>query len=87
MSHNQQFKEKYMLVLQKLFYSIPLALGLVLVTVNTAKAEAVVKEVCKDKVGKDGKPVKDKKGEVVKECKKINTHKKVEGEKVPDSKK
>ena len=53
----------------------------------TVSAEAVIKEVCE--------PVKDKKGEIVKNkdgsdkqtCKKIKTHKKVEGEKVPDGKK
>ena len=76
-----------MLYLRQLFWAAMMVLGFTLVTVNNVHAEAVVKEVCKDKVGKDGKPVKDKKGEVVQECKKVKTHKKVEGEKVPDGKK
>ena len=53
----------------------------------TAQAAAEIKEVCKDKVDKAGKPVKDKKGEVVKECKKIKVHKKLEGTEVPPAKK
>ena len=54
----------------------------------TAHAEAVVKEVCTPKVDKAGKPVNDKKtGKQAQDCKKIKTHKKVEGEAVPDGKK
>ena len=54
----------------------------------TAYAEAVVKEVCTPKVDKAGKPVNDKKtGKQAQDCKKIKTHKKVEGEAVPDGKK
>jgi hypothetical protein len=54
----------------------------------TAYAEAVVKEVCTPKVDKAGKPVMDKKtNKQAEECKKIKTHKKVEGEAVPDGKK
>ena len=55
---------------------------------TTAYAEAVVKEVCTPKVDKAGKPVMDKKtNKQAEECKKIKTHKKVEGEAVPDGKK
>jgi hypothetical protein len=53
----------------------------------TAHAEAVVKEVCTPKVDKSGKPVLDKAGKQAEDCKKIKTHKKVEGDKVPDGKK
>lgn len=49
-------------------------------------AEAEVKEVCHDRVGKDGKPVKNKDGSVKQDCKKIKVHKKLEGTKVPDKK-
>ena len=42
-----------------------------------------VKEVCHDKVGKDGKPVTGKDGKVVQDCKKIKVHKKLEGTEVP----
>lgn len=52
---------------------------------TAAFAGGEVKEVCKDKVGKDGKVVMDKKtNKPVQECKKIKVHKKVEGEKVPE---
>ena len=59
-----------------------------LVAYEVAHAEAVVKEVCTPKVDKAGKPVLDKKtGKQAEDCKKIKTHKKVEGDKVPDAKK
>lgn len=43
-----------------------------------AFAEAQIKEVCKDAVGKDGKPVIGKDGKPKQECKKIKVHKKAE---------
>ena len=58
---------------------------LALCVASTAFAGGEVKEVCKDKVGKDGKAVMDKKtNKPVQECKKIKVHKKVDGEKVPE---
>ena len=43
-----------------------------------------VKEVCRDKVDKAGKPVLDKKtNKPVQDCKKIKVHKKLEGTEVP----
>jgi hypothetical protein len=66
---------------------LSLVASLVLLGTTPVFAEAVVKEVCHDKVGKDGKPVKDKKGDIVQECKKIKTHKKLEGTEVPEDKK
>jgi hypothetical protein len=61
-------------------------LGLLALTLaTTAFAGGEVKEVCKDKLDKAGKPVLDKKTKKpVQECKKIKTHKKVEGDKVPE---
>ena len=50
---------------------------------STAYAEAQIKEVCRDKAGKDGKPITDKNGKNVRECKKIKVHKKLEGTEVP----
>lgn len=56
-----------------------------IVCVEVAHAEAVVKEVCTPKVDKAGKAVMDKKtGKQAEDCKKIKTHKKVEGDKVPE---
>jgi len=54
---------------------------------NAPKAEnkpAEVKKVCIDKVTKDGKPVLDKAGKQVQECKEMKVHKKLEGTKVPE---
>lgn len=44
------------------------------------------KEVCKDVVGKDKKPVKNKDGSVKQTCKTIKVHKKFEGTAVPTKK-
>ena len=59
---------------------------LILSISSTAFAGGEIKEVCKDKLDKKGAVVKNKKGEVVQECKKIKVHKKVEGEVVPTKK-
>ena len=66
---------------------LALIASLALVGVSPAYAAAEVKEVCHDKVGKDGKPVTGKDGKVVQECKKIKTHKKLEGTEIPPAKK
>lgn len=70
--------------MKTIILSIALALGFVATTPVFAAAE--VKEVCKDKVDKAGKPVKDKSGKVKQDCKKIKVHKKLEGTKVPEKK-
>jgi cobalamin biosynthesis protein CobT len=61
-------------------------LALLALTLATAAfAGGEVKEVCKDKMDKAGKPVLDKKTKKpAQECKKIKVHKKVEGDKVPE---
>ena len=66
----------------KLILGLMLAFGVAV----SAYAGGEVKEVCKDKLDKKGAVVKDKKGNVVQECKKIKVHKKVEGDKVPEKK-
>ena len=54
--------------------------------ISVAIAGGEIKEVCKPKVDKAGKAVIDKKtGKQAEECKKIKVHKKVEGDKVPES--
>jgi hypothetical protein len=50
---------------------------------SVAFAGGEVKEVCRDKVDKAGKPVTGKDGKVVQDCKKIKIHKKLEGTEVP----
>lgn len=52
---------------------------------SIAHAEAEVKKVCID-VMKDGKPVKDAKGNTKQTCKDVKQHKKLEGTKVPEKK-
>lgn len=64
-----------------------LALLIVGLFATGVQAEAVVKEVCKDKVDAKGKVVNGKDGKPVQVCKKIKTHKKFEGTKVEDAKK
>lgn len=55
---------------------------------SAAFAGGEVKEVCRDKVDKTGKPVLDKKtNKPVQDCKKIKVHKKLEGTNVPEKKK
>jgi hypothetical protein len=54
---------------------------------GTAFAGGEIKEVCKDKTDAKGVVVKDKKGEVVRVCKKIKVHKKLEGTEIPPAKK
>ena len=62
-----------------------LALVTSLALAGTAFAGGETKEVCTPKVDKAGKAVMDKKtGKQAEDCKKIKTHKKVEGDKVPD---
>jgi hypothetical protein len=74
--------------LSAILYLTSIYLVCLLATTNMAHAEAVVKEVCTPKVDKAGKAVMDKKtGKQAEDCKKIKTHKKVEGEAVPDKKK
>jgi hypothetical protein len=69
----------------KLLMSLIVSLGL-LGVVTPVLAEAEIKEVCHDKVGKDGKPVM-KDGKAVQVCKKIKVHKKLEGTEIPPAKK
>ena len=52
-------------------------------TYQVAYAEAKAKQVCKDVVGKDGQPVKNKDGTTKQACKTIKVHKKLEGTPVP----
>ena len=59
---------------------------LALTLATSAFAAAEIKEVCKDKVDKAGKPVM-KAGVAVQDCKKIKVHKKLEGTAVPEDKK
>jgi len=59
-----------------------LAVLLVGIISSTAYAGGEMKEVCKDKLDKAGKPVM-KDGKAVQACKKIKVHNKLEGTDVP----
>ena len=59
-----------------------MGLCLIVLPQQSAQAAAEIKEVCKDKLDKAGKPVM-KAGKPVQECKKIKVHKKLEGTAVP----
>jgi len=54
---------------------------------DAAKADAPkTKQVCKDVLGKDNQPVKNKDGSVKQQCKTIKVHKKHEGTEIPPKK-
>jgi hypothetical protein len=59
-----------------------LAVLVVSIMSSTVYAGGEMKEVCKDKLDKAGKPVM-KDGKAVQVCKKIKVHKKLEGTDVP----
>jgi hypothetical protein len=46
-----------------------------------------MKEVCHDKIGKDGKPVLDKEGKAIRDCKMIRVRQKLEATEIPPAKK
>ena len=71
--------------MSKLVLSLLVAAGLVATNVAFAE-EGDVKKVCVD-VMKDGKPVKDAKGNAKQSCKTVKVHKKREGTAVPEKKK
>jgi len=60
---------------------------ILLIATNPAYAEGKTKEVCRDKVDKAGKVIKDKSGKTAQVCKKIKVHKKVDGTRVPEKSK
>ena len=69
----------------KKFIIAAAALGL-FGTAFAQEAAVKTKEVCKDVIGKDGKPVKNKDGSVKQACKTIKIHKKHEGTEIPPKK-
>ena len=71
--------------MSKLVLSLFVAAGLFAANVSYAE-EGDVKKVCVD-VMKDGKPVKDAKGNVKQSCRNVKIHKKHEATAVPEKKK
>lgn len=74
--------------MKQLITSTLIAMSLAFGTAVYAEEKKVpeVKKVCIDKVTKDGKPVLDKAGKQVQDCKMMKVHKKLEGTKVPEKK-
>jgi hypothetical protein len=58
-----------------------------LIAFSSLAFAAETKKVCVDKVTNDGKPVLDKAGKPVQDCREIKVHKKLEGTEVPPAKK
>ena len=54
---------------------------------SAASAPKETKKVCVDVKDKEGKPVKDAKGNVKQNCKEMKVHQKLEGTPVPPAKK
>ena len=72
--------------IMKICWATVIAFGLITMANACEAAEPKTKEVCKDVVDKQGKPVKNKDGSVKQQCKTIKVHKKLEGTPVPDKK-
>lgn len=70
------------------FLSLVFAATIATTSVACASEKEPPKEkvVCIDKTTKDGKPVLDKKGKPVQDCRKIKIHKKLDGTQVPPKK-
>ena len=71
--------------MKKILIALALALGsqFVIADEPTKKETA---QVCVDVKDKDGKPVKDAKGNVKQNCKEVKQHKKLEGTEIPGKK-
>jgi len=61
-------------------------ISLMAIVLATSVFAAEEKQVCVDKIGKDGKVLMGKDGKPQQECKKIKVHKKLEGTALPDKK-
>ena len=71
--------------MKKILIALALALGSQFVIANEpAKKETA--QVCVDVKDKEGKPVKDAKGNVKQNCKEVKQHKKLEGTEIPGKK-
>ena len=61
-------------------------ISLMAIVFATSVFAAEEKQVCVDKLGKDGKVLMGKDGKPQQECKKIKVHKKLDGTAIPDKK-
>lgn len=72
--------------MKKILFILSVIFSIVLLQHHGISFAAETKKVCVDKITNDGKPVLDKQGKPVQECKEIKVHKKLEGTTVPDKK-
>ena len=70
--------------MKKIILALALALGSQFVIADEPAKET--KQVCVDVKDKEGKPVKDAKGNVKQNCKEVKQHRKLEGHEVPPKK-
>jgi len=70
--------------MKTLLIAFALALGSQFVHAEEPKKET--RQVCVDVKDKDGKPVKDAKGNVKQNCKEVKQHQKLEGHEIPGKK-
>jgi len=70
--------------MKQLLIAFALALGSQFVIAEEPKKET--RQVCVDVKDKEGKPVKDAKGNVKQNCKEVKVHQKLEGHEVPTKK-
>ena len=70
--------------MKQLLIALTLALGSQFVIADEPAKETT--KVCVDVKDKDGKPVKDAKGNVKQNCKEVKQHKKLEGHEIPPKK-
>ena len=63
--------------------SLVLSIALLFGMTTAVYADSEKAKVCVDVKDKDGKPVKDAKGNVKQNCKEMKVHKKLEGTEVP----
>ena len=70
--------------MKQLVIALALALGSQFVIAEEPKKET--RQVCVDVKDKDGKPVKDAKGNVKQNCKEVKVHQKLEGHEIAGKK-
>jgi hypothetical protein len=72
--------------MKKILFIALVAGSIPLLSYHGISFSAEVKRVCVNKITNDGKPVLDREGKPVQDCKEIKVHKKLEGTEVPPKK-
>lgn len=72
--------------MKKIFASLFISIASLGLATSVYAEAKETKKVCVDAKDKEGKPVKDAKGNVKQNCKEMKVHQKLEGTKVPEKK-